>query len=211
MKYIKNPILASIVHEELKTLQPGIKIERMVKLLKEIRKDTSKTYFAEDFTQLFQNERSPPNDVSYRNLGMLRALKIFHTFKDGKKTSYRITDLGKYVCIIEDDKMSLAIGRGGQNLRLASQLSGYQIEPIKESEYEAEALPSTIAVEDIDGLGEALKKKLIEGNVYYLNEIIEIGKDGLVEVKGIGAKTAEKILDVVNEFQAKQEDKAGDE
>lgn len=115
------------------------------------------------------------------------------------------------VAIIEDDKMSLAIGKGGQNLRLASQLSGYQIEPIKESEYEAEALPPTIAVEDIDGLGEALKKKLIEGNVYYLNEIIEIGKDGLVEVKGIGAKTAEKILDVVNEFQAKQEDKAGDE
>ena len=56
-----------------------------------------------------------------------------------------------------------------------------------------------------------MKKRLIEGNVYYLNEIIEIGKDGLVEVKGIGAKTAEKILDVVNEFQAKQEDKAGDE
>lgn len=105
MKYIKNPILASIIHEELKTLQPGIKIERMVKILKEIRKNTSKTYFAEDFTQLFQNEKSSPHDVSYRNLGMLRALKIFHSIKEGNKISYRITDLGKYVCNTEDDKI----------------------------------------------------------------------------------------------------------
>ena len=41
------------------------------------------------------------------------------------------------VAIIKDDEMSLAIGRNGQNLRLASEITGYQIEPIKESDYEA--------------------------------------------------------------------------
>lgn len=115
------------------------------------------------------------------------------------------------VVIIEDDKMSLAIGRGGQNLRLASQLTGYQIEPIKESEYEVEARPATVNVEDIDALGAALQKKLIDGNVYYLNEIFELGKEGLVELQGIGPKTADKILDAAQQFQAKQKEKSAEE
>jgi len=64
------------------------------------------------------------------------------------------------VAIISDDQMALAIGKSGQNLRLASALTGFQIEPIKESEYEAQLDESYVALDDISGLP---KKALIIG------------------------------------------------
>jgi len=109
------------------------------------------------------------------------------------------------VAIVEDDKMSLAIGRGGQNLRLASALTGYQIEPIKESEYNAETTPLSLAVENMDKMPENLRKKLIAGNAYYLNEILDMGKDGLKNIAGIGPKTADKIWDIIKEYAAESE------
>lgn len=97
------------------------------------------------------------------------------------------------VAIVEDDKMSLAIGRNGQNLRLASQLTGYQIEPIRESEYEKEGTRESTPVEEIKGLTKSLSNKLLDADVLFLDEITEMGMEGLLELKGVGAKTAEKI------------------
>jgi len=101
------------------------------------------------------------------------------------------------VVIVEDEKMSLAIGRNGQNLRLASQLTGYQIEPVKESEYQKESTKTSVDVEEIEGISENLKKKLIDADILYEDEIVELGLDGLQGLKGIGAKSAEKIWEAV--------------
>jgi len=101
------------------------------------------------------------------------------------------------VVIVEDEKMSLAIGRNGQNLRLASQLTGYQIEPIKVSEYETESTKTSIPVEEIEGIPDNLKAKLVDADVLYEDEIVDMGMDGLLELKGIGAKSAEKIWEAV--------------
>ncbi len=101
------------------------------------------------------------------------------------------------VVIVEDDKMSLAIGRNGQNLRLASQITGYQIEPIKESEYVKEGTKTSTPLEEINGLTDSLRKKLESADVLFLDEIEELGLDGLQELQGIGPKTAEKIWDAV--------------
>ncbi len=115
------------------------------------------------------------------------------------------------VAIIDDEKMSLAIGRGGQNLRLASELTGYQIEPIKESEYQAESEQENIALEDVESLPEALRKKLLSGNVFYVNEIIELGEGGLKEVPGIGPKSAEKVWKIIQEYNVENAEKTSEE
>jgi len=101
------------------------------------------------------------------------------------------------VVIVDDEKMSLAIGRSGQNLRLASQLTGYQIEPIKQSEYVKEGTKTSTPVEEIEGLTEPLRKKLISADVLFLDEIEELGLDGLQGLSGVGPKTAKKIWEVI--------------
>lgn len=104
------------------------------------------------------------------------------------------------VAIIEDEQMSLAIGKGGQNLRLASQITGYQIEPIRESEYQKEGTIEATAIEDVEELPDNLKKKLLDADVLDVAEVEELGKEGLVALPGVGPKTADKILDIIKNY-----------
>ncbi|MCB0282413.1 MAG: transcription termination factor NusA [Calditrichae bacterium] len=106
------------------------------------------------------------------------------------------------VAVIPDEMMSLAIGRNGVNLRLASELTDYQIEPIRESEYNTESSIdyTTTAIDDIEELADSVKKKLLDAGYESISEIGEIGLDGLKEISGVGPKTAEKIWDVVKRY-----------
>ncbi len=110
------------------------------------------------------------------------------------------------VAIIKDDEMSLAIGRNGQNLRLASEISGYQIEPIKESDYEAEGTAVSTSIEDVEELSPSIKKKLLEANLYKVIDAKNLGEEGLMEIPGLGPKSVEKILNVIQEYLSKSQD-----
>ncbi|MGD9898425.1 MAG: transcription termination factor NusA [Calditrichaceae bacterium] len=104
------------------------------------------------------------------------------------------------VAVIPDDQMSLAIGKGGQNLRLASEITGYQIEPIRESEYKTESSQTYTAIEDVVELPEALKNKLLDADVLDVYEVFELGEAGLKQISGIGPKSVEKILEIIQKY-----------
>jgi N utilization substance protein A len=106
------------------------------------------------------------------------------------------------VAVIPDDQMSLAIGRNGVNLRMAALLTDYQIEPIKESEYESESNIeySVSSINEIDELAAAVKSKLLKAGIKTVSQIEKIGMDGLKELDGIGPKTAEKIWDTIQKY-----------
>jgi len=104
------------------------------------------------------------------------------------------------VVVLPDDQIAIAIGRNGQNLRLASRLTGYQIEPIKESEYNSESASAVMpTVENLD-LPENVKSKLIDAGVTDVNKILELELEGLLALPGIGPKSAEKIWETIQEF-----------
>ncbi len=98
--------------------------------------------------------------------------------------------------VIPDDQMSMAIGRRGQNVRLASEITGYKVEPVKETDYYVEEL----RIEDVEELNDAQKKKLVEAGFTTAEEVLDAGKDGLVNLPGVGEKTALKILEIMNSY-----------
>ena len=102
------------------------------------------------------------------------------------------------VAIIPDKDMGLAMGRGESNKELAQQISGWNIELIKESEYYQKSMEDEMDIEDMPGITPSLVKKLKAANVNNLEELKNLGLQGLVEIPGIGNKTAQKILQLLN-------------
>lgn len=103
----------------------------------------------------------------------------------------------RVIVVIPDEQMSMAIGRRGQNIKLASQLVGVDLEPIKESEfYEEEEL----ALEEVDGLTPSIIEKLKAAGYTNAEQILDAGKEKLLEVHGIGESTADKILDLLSAY-----------
>ncbi len=105
------------------------------------------------------------------------------------------------IAMLPDDQISLAIGRGGQNRRLASQLTGYDIQPVKESEYrdliKVELLkdrPLTTLTE----LRPSVVRKLLSAGLQNVRDVLESDVQGLMNIRGIGQKTAEEIVAAVN-------------
>ncbi len=103
----------------------------------------------------------------------------------------------RIIAVVPDEQMSMAIGRKGQNIRLASELVGMTIEPIKESDfYEEEDLP----LDDIKGLTPSVLEKLKAAGYTNAEEILDSGKEKLLEVHGIGAATADKIIELLEAY-----------
>lgn len=100
------------------------------------------------------------------------------------------------LAIIPDDEISLAIGKGGQNIRLASLLTGYEIETIKESELGK----TETKLDEIEGLSSATMEKLKDNGFENVEDILESGVEELIKIKGIGEKTAKKIIDVIEDY-----------
>jgi N utilization substance protein A len=104
------------------------------------------------------------------------------------------------MAILPDDQVSLAIGRGGQNRRLTSRLTGVEIEIMKESEYRKmieEERGKEVPLEYVEGLSQSMISKLQDAGIQTVRDILKIGEEGLMQVKGIGEKTAVKIWALV--------------
>jgi DNA uptake protein ComE-like DNA-binding protein len=104
--------------------------------------------------------------------------------------------------IVADDQLSLAIGKGGQNARLAAKLTGWKIDLTSKSEekkrHEMEQA-SRIEVEKLE-LGDATTEKLIGAGIETVQELAAASLETLVEIPGIGEKTAEKLLATAQEY-----------
>ena len=101
----------------------------------------------------------------------------------------------KMLVICPDLMNSKAIGKKGENVRLASKLTGWKINVINETEYQSrlQAIDNQLTLELLD-VSDKIKAKLAEAGLETLGKVIEAGQDKLTEVPGIGDKTAEKIL-----------------
>ncbi|MEJ5349342.1 MAG: transcription termination factor NusA [Desulfosoma sp.] len=95
--------------------------------------------------------------------------------------------------IVPDDQLSLAIGRRGQNVRLASRITGWHIDVKSESRYERQKQAGYQALLHIDNLSEEMADKLYEAGITSLNEFCEAGIDELETLTGLSASALEAM------------------
>jgi len=107
------------------------------------------------------------------------------------------------LAIFADEDISVAIGKNGQNIRLASRVTGYSIDAIKRSDYELTE-SETIYLEDIEGLTEHNWKLLYGIGIDTAEELLATPKEDLINIKGLGEKTMEKVIALVAEAVEKR-------
>jgi transcription termination/antitermination protein NusA len=121
---------------------------------------------------------------------------------------------GKHLeVVVDDSQLSLAIGKKGQNVRLAAKLLGWKIdiksEEEKRQEVEqqmADMVPQTATpLEKVPGLGEGLVEKLGAAGVNTVEALADMTPEQLEAIEGIGPKTVEKISLAVNNYFASLE------
>ncbi len=103
--------------------------------------------------------------------------------------------------IVPDDQLSLAIGKGGQNVRLAAKLLKWKIDIIGDTEYRqalaalefGRKLRSAGNLRELERVGEKLAQTLEEHGFKTIASLAEAGEEGLVSVPGVGAKRAESL------------------
>src|SRR3984893_9508200 len=121
--------------------------------------------------------------------------------------------------VVDDSQLSLAIGKKGQNVRLAAKLLGWKIdikseeEKRQEVELQMSALVGSAAtpLESVTGLGEGLIEKLKTAGVTTVEALADMTPEQLEAIEGIGPKTVEKIsLAVNNYFSSLESGEAGE-
>lgn len=111
--------------------------------------------------------------------------------------------------IVPEDQLSLAIGKKGQNVRLASKLLGWEID-IKGEEnkkleilqqMESLAVSSETPLRELKGVSEKLRDKLKENGINGIQSLASKSAQDLESIPGVGPKTVERLLEKVKEFQ----------
>jgi N utilization substance protein A len=88
--------------------------------------------------------------------------------------------------VVPDDKLSLAIGRRGQNVRLASQLTGWKLDIISESKFRQIEEDAISALTRIDGIDENLAKIMYKLGFRTLDEVCDASEQELSGIPGLG-------------------------
>ena len=94
---------------------------------------------------------------------------------------------------VPENQLSLAIGKNGQNVRLAAKLTGWKIDVIG-AVLTAEGVKEESKLEDLEGVGEKTAGALRDAGFNTPGDILSSSIDKLTEAPGIGEKTAEKIF-----------------
>ena len=123
--------------------------------------------------------------------------------------------------VVDEDQLSLAIGRNGQNVRLASELTGWKIDLYSSREWMEKGgeaplfapLPeeeeADVPLNEIEGLEIGTVAVLAEAGLRTLNDILDLDRDDLLRLPGIAPEEADRIMAIIDELTTDDEGEAG--
>jgi N utilization substance protein A len=97
--------------------------------------------------------------------------------------------------IVPDEYLSVAIGKRGQNVRLASKLTGWSIDVRSETTYSEAMRSSYDSLMSLPGIGASTADALYEQGFYSIEELANASVEELVQIKGISEKKAQALLE----------------
>jgi N utilization substance protein A len=119
--------------------------------------------------------------------------------------------MGRAIVLVREDQLSLAIGKRGQNVRLASKLCGWDIEIMTQGELEQQIDNAVRGYCEISGVDEDLANRLVgEGYLSY-DDLSVIEPDDLMEMGGLTAEQVDAIVEKAEELAEEAEIKAAEE
>ena len=119
--------------------------------------------------------------------------------------------MGRAIVLVGDDQLSLAIGKRGQNVRLASKLCGWDIEIMTQPELEQQIDRAVQGFCQIEGIDEELANRLVgEGYLSY-DDLEVIEPDDLMEMGGLSAELVDSIVEKAEVLAQEAEIKAAEE
>ncbi len=111
--------------------------------------------------------------------------------------------LGRAIVLVREDQLSLAIGRRGQNVRLASKLCGWDIEIMTAEELEEQIDRAVVGFSSMEGVDEDLASGLVEQGYLSYDDLSVIEPDDLMKMGGL---TREQVEHIVEQAERKAEE-----
>ena len=107
--------------------------------------------------------------------------------------------------VVPDEQLSLAIGRKGQNVRLASKLSGWKIDVKSETKYERSLKDGYQLLLKIPGLSESMADILYDAGYRSAEDILTAQIEDLDKIEGIDSENVDGIVDAAALLVAQQD------
>jgi N utilization substance protein A len=111
--------------------------------------------------------------------------------------------LGRAIVLVREDQLSLAIGRRGQNVRLASKLCGWDIEIMTADELDEQIDRASAGFMSLEGMNEELATRLVEQGYLSYDDLSVIEPSALVQMGGL---TEEQVEHLVEQAERKAEE-----
>lgn len=103
-------------------------------------------------------------------------------------------ELGKATVVVDEDQLSLAIGKHGQNVRLAARLTGWDIDILMPEEYNQGIEQLTGCIKSVEAADDTMLDKLIALGVISVLDLDDIGAEPLIKELNIDPEVAEKLV-----------------
>jgi N utilization substance protein A len=116
--------------------------------------------------------------------------------------------LGRVIVLVKEDQLSLAIGKKGQNVRLASKLVGWDIEVMTREELDEQLDRSVAAFSVVPHITEELAEVLVSQGFFSFDDLSVIEPDQLAELGGLTEEQCDEIVAFADVESAREEKEA---
>src|SRR5882762_7291328 len=109
-------------------------------------------------------------------------------------------ELGRATVLVNDDQLSLAIGKRGQNVRLSARLTGWDIDILTPVEFSAGTVRLDAVLKTIEGITQEMVDKVVALGLIDVRDIEEVGMGPLMEEVGMTEELATKVMEVCSQI-----------